>query len=64
MGARLMFDVPTGRHARLNQVDRGVVALRRAASALRAAPKRMAALVAATTSLGFALGFMIAGVLL
>ncbi|MFK0249244.1 hypothetical protein ACIQUM_31485 [Amycolatopsis azurea] len=59
-----MFDVPTGRHARLSQIDRSVAALRRAASTVRAAPKVMAALVAAMTSLGFVLGFMIAGALL
>ncbi|WP_394360697.1 hypothetical protein [Amycolatopsis sp. SB7-3] len=59
-----MFDVPTGRHARLSQIDRGVAALRRVASAVRAAPKVVAGLVAAMTSLGFVLGFMIAGVLL
>ena len=64
MGARLMFDVPTGRHARLNQIDRGVAAPRRAASAVRAAPRVVAALAVTTTSLGFAIGFALAGVLL
>lgn len=59
-----MFDVPTGRHARLNRVDRGVVSLRRLASTVRAVPKTVAALVVATSSLGFAVGFAIAGVLL
>ncbi|MGW5741547.1 hypothetical protein [Amycolatopsis sp. NPDC003861] len=64
MGARLMFDVPTGRHARLSHIDRGVASLRRAASAIRAAPRLVAALVVTTTSLGFAVGFTIGGVLL
>lgn len=64
MGARLMFDVPTGRHARLSQIDRGVAALRRAASAVRAAPRIVAALVVTTASFGFAVGFVVAGVLL
>jgi hypothetical protein len=59
-----MFDVSTGRHARLNRVDHGVISLRRLASTVCAVPKIVAALVVATTSLGFVVGFAIAGVLL
>lgn len=64
MGARLTFDVPTGRHARLSQIDRVRAALHRLASAVGTAPRLVAGLLVTTASFGFTVGFAIAGVLL